>query len=250
MEVNTMKPVIGICVSYASYLPHQLAITNRDWNLIASDYVYAIEKAGGTPLLLPITDKPESVFPLLSLIDGIVFTGGEDVDPHYYKQNPSHELGELNPKRDTHEFAIFKEVFDNTKLPILGVCRGHQLINVALGGSLLQDIGKTKQLTFEHSTRSGAKNHPVHLAIVETNSTWHQMLQQKELRVNSFHHQAIGRLGDNLNASILSSDGIIEGIEYADKSRFVAGIQWHPEMMLDHAIMQQLFTSFVNKTRH
>lgn len=249
-----MRPIIGITVNCTERLDatiHKgLALSDQTIQYVADDYVKAVERAGGTPVLIPITLTIESIVPMLSVLDGIIFTGGSDIDPHYYGEEPSEHLGETKPRRDAHEIALLKKIIQDTKLPYLGICRGAQLLNVACGGTLYQDIASARPEAEEHSYFGRSPKHvSTHNVSIDPHSTLHRMVSQHELAVNSFHHQAIHTIGEGLIASAAASDGTIEAIEMQGK-RMVLAVQWHPEMMAEadqHAAV--IFQHFVDHCR-
>jgi putative glutamine amidotransferase len=222
-----------------------LGTIGQEWNLVANDYIIAIERAGGIPIILPITEYIENSLRILNMIDGILFTGGSDIDPQCYSANPRYGLQGINPKRDKHELSFVKQVLYKTNLPILGICRGMQLLTVATGGTLYQDLHLERSEGFMHNILDVPKYHPTHTVAIERGSLFHKIFSQEEIGVNSFHHQAVKRMGDRFHVTMVAQDGVIEGIEH-NGNRFISAVQWHPEMMVEkHPIYLNLFTTFV-----
>lgn len=245
-----LKPLIGICTNYSTEQSigqaTGLGLQEQEWHLLADDYISVIEKAGGIPVILPLTESNETRKQLLGKLDGILFTGGSDIDPQQYGELPRYGLGSIAPQRDQHEIELAKMALYETTLPILGVCRGMQLLNVVSGGTLYQDLKRDKPEGINHLILASPKYHPVHPVTMTPSSKFHQIFNAETIGVNSYHHQAIKEIGKGFEATMLAPDGIIEGIEL-EGERFVCAVQWHPEMMVDHMPeIAPLFTSFVN----
>lgn len=244
-----MKPIIGILSDYSSSdsvgICEHMGLKNQQWQLLANDYVYSIEAAGGIPVIIPILDHTDDLLELLSRLDGVLFTGGYDIDPSYYNQLPSKLLGAMMPKRDQFEIEMAKQLLSETQLPILAICRGSQLLNVAAGGSLYQDLSLRKEETYHHALLSAPKHHPVHTASIVPGSILHGVFQQESIKINSYHHQAVDRLASGFTATMHTDDGVIEAFEM-NSNRYVMGIQWHPEMMTqNNPIYLSVFKDFV-----
>lgn len=227
-----MKPIIGICANYSNNdevgkLVH-LGGALQEWQLIANDYICSIELAGGIPIVIPLFNDKHNAIELLKTVDGIVFTGGNDIDPQRYGQSFTMDTGEICVERDEQELALAKHIISETSLPFLAICRGIQLVNVAMGGSLYQNINKPGMPN--HFAIAAPLYHAVHKVIIESNSLLNDIINASEVMTNSFHHQAIKDVATTFNVTARSTDGIIEAIETKDE-RFGLGLQWHPEMM-------------------
>ncbi|AGF56305.1 putative glutamine amidotransferase [Clostridium saccharoperbutylacetonicum] len=233
-----MKPIIGITTM------HEIEI-EKSFTLASNNYLRAVEAAGGVPLFLPITEELEDIKSYLNIIDGIVFTGGEDISPLKYGENPLQIEFIINNSRDNFEFNLFLEAY-NMDMPILGICRGAQLINVALGGSLYQDINLQFSNCHGHMQSEMQVYDFFHEVIVDKDSKLFDIFKSRELEVNSFHKQAIKALGDNLKVTATAKDGIIEGIEGISR-KFLVGVQWHPEdLSLKHKDFVNLFKALID----
>lgn len=230
-----MKPLIGICANYLSDdtigIAAGIGAKDQEWQLLADDYIVAIERAGGVPVILPITKDIETLTPLLQKLDGILFSGGSDIDPYLYDEYPKFGLGAIEPKRDAHEVKLARKVLSELNIPVLGICRGMQLLTVATGGKLYQDLASQKPEGINHSVPKSIRHHAFHPVRIENSSLLYDIFQEEELRVNSFHHQAVKELGKGFKATMIAPDGIIEGMEWEESNRFVVAVQWHPEMM-------------------
>lgn len=212
-----MKPMIGIT---------PLVDTERDSYWILTEYMKGVEMAGGIPVMLPLITDKDDIKKLASSFDGFLFSGGPDIDPKYFGEDLLPECGLILPERDAMEIALFKEVLALGK-PIFGICRGLQLINVAAGGSLYQDLQTQYPITVNHRMEP-PYDKVVHKVSILPDTPFAELLACEELGVNTRHHQAIKDLAPSLKEFAISEDGLIEGIYMPDK-RFVAATQWHPE---------------------
>jgi putative glutamine amidotransferase len=212
-----MHPVIGITLGDGD---------EPGMHAMREDYVRSVEQVGGIPLVLPPV-RPEDVPAILDRLDGVVLSGGVDVDPELYGQIPHPKLGRVNRRRDDFELALTREAL-RRDVPILAICRGHQVLNVATGGTLVQDIASTIEGAMRHEGKGPRSRHS-HQVEVSAGSRLREILGQGLVPVNSIHHQAVARLGEGLVASArCPDDGVVEGLEMPGR-RFVVGVQWHPE---------------------
>lgn len=224
-----------------------MGIKGQDWQLVAADYTRAIEKSGGCPVILPVMKNYDNINPILEKIDGILFTGGTDIAPKFYGEMPSHGLGEIVPPRDEQEIRLAKKVLLEMDIPVLGICRGIQVLNVAMGGSVYQDIiSKGFKL---HFTPTKCRNAAAHTVKVEPDTLLADISGAKELSVNSFHHQAVKDLALGLIPAAMSDDGLVEAFTM-EGNRYVLAVQWHPEMMYDNDEQQKIFHSFVDACKN
>ena len=211
-----------------------------------SSYVRAIQQAGGVPIPLPPTLTPDSQRAIYQLLDGILLTGGGDVDPKRFGELPHHTLFDVVPERDELEIQLVDWAASEKK-PLLAICRGIQVLNVAFGGNLYQDVASDPGTTLFHS-QGEPKDQPSHAVKITPGSFLADVLEREELEVNSLHHQAVKALGRGLLPNAHASDGIIEGVEPAerDPGQFLLGVQWHPEEMIERAPeARRLFQRFV-----
>jgi putative glutamine amidotransferase len=193
-------------------------------------YVRSVEQAGAIPVVLPPV-RPEDVPALLDRLDGVLLSGGVDVDPALYGQAPHPKLGRVNRRRDDFELELTREAL-RRDAPILAICRGQQVLNVASGGTLVQDIPSTVEGAVVHEGK-GPRWRRAHRVEVTAASRLREILGQDALPVNSIHHQAVDRLGEGLVVCArCPEDGVVEGLERPDR-RFVVAVQWHPESFWD-----------------
>jgi putative glutamine amidotransferase len=245
------KPLIGLTSNYSTNgnigTLTKLGAPSQEWQLLSEDYVWAVEAAGGIPVIIPITDNPEVAVQSLSAIHGLILTGGNDVNPRMYNQAPDYSLGEVSVKRDLVEINVLKRAIAEYDMPILAICRGCQLMNVVLGGTLYQDVNRSGLTNQPHFLLGYPIEEVSHDVSVVEGSRLHSMLKQRRVGVNSFHHQAIDRLGRGLRVTAESDDKVIEAVEL-EGDRFIVGVQWHPEMMINGKTSYLgLFKKFVDE---
>lgn len=191
--------------------------------------IEAIVKSGGAPVILPSVD-PKFVDDYIDLFDGIVFAGGFDVDPTFFGEEPHLKLGMTYRKRDIFEIALLKRAYEKGKA-ILGICRGMQLINVALGGTVYQDLSENEQIYVKHS-QDAPGNFPSHHANVSEDSRLYRLVGKRPY-INSRHHQALKAIAPGLKVVARADDGVVEAIESSESDQ-ILGLQWHPENMYKH----------------
>lgn len=246
---TSRKPLIGILTNLLIVESGVFAGAERIY--VNRDYASSVLRAGGTPLLLPIICDAAAMQQQIAAVDAILISGGQDVQPHHYNEEPSPLLEAVCPERDEYEMAVVKQAFSLGK-PIFGVCRGLQLINVVFGGSLYQDITNYfPSAPFQHTQKikkeDAHQNDEPHTVDIAQNSWLSSVFEKETLITNSFHHQAVKDLAPGFRVNARAKDGVIEGIEKIDGS-FVMGVQWHPEMMTEkHPDMQKLFCAFVTE---
>ncbi len=220
-----MKPVIGITVDTLeggtySALPSFVVRCN---------YVEAVVDSGGLPILLPCESHAVSSY--IDMVDGVIIIGGDfDIDPARFTTEKSHPTVKTKKGRTDFEWAICEAAID-CDLPILAICGGEQLLNVVLGGDLIQHIpdGVVDPLSHE---QPNPRHLPGHDITIQEGTLLHRIVGKKRMSVNSAHHQAVGKPGRNLRVNAVAKDGVIEGIEHEAK-RFCLGVQWHPEYRVD-----------------
>ena len=228
------KPMIGL-------LP--LVDTERDSYWMLPGYMDGVTQAGGLPVMLPLTSDPAQLEQMVSELDGFLLTGGQDISPRLYGETPFPACGECCARRDQMELALFRRVFQRDK-PILGICRGIQFLNAALGGTLYQDLPTQHPSPTEHH-QSPPYDVGVHRVTLVKNSPLHTLLEKDMLMVNSYHHQAVRTLAPGLQAMAYSEDHLVEAL-YAPQKSFVWGVQWHPEFsFLRDADSRRIFARFV-----
>ena len=237
-----MKPIIGIpCGTFR----------DRDWcppsHGHRQTYVDAVVRAGGVPLLIPLVADEEVLRALYDRIDGLLLAGGRDVAPSFYGENEHEHLGEVDELRDEVELPLTRWAAEDGK-PILGICRGIQVMNVALGGTLYQDINSQIENASNHSISYAKEDwtYFAHDLRVDPDSKLAQMLGVTAFATNSLHHQSVKDIAPGLRAVAWSPDGVIEGLE-GTNGHFIVGVQCHPEALQAQADTrwQGMFRSFV-----
>ncbi len=193
-------------------------------------YVRALRAAGLVPLIVPPSLDDEDARALVAGVAGVVLSGGEDVDPASYGAPRHPATGQPHTGRDATELALVAAARD-ARIPLLAICRGIQSLNVALGGSLVQDLPSERPSAIRHA-REDAADQRVHGVTVEAGSRLAEALGTTHIEANSLHHQAIDRLAETLRATAHAGDGIIEGVETASDDWWVLGVQWHPEELI------------------
>jgi putative glutamine amidotransferase len=219
---------------------------------VNASYLNAIQQAGGVPVLVPPQLGSAALSEILSRVQGVLLTGGGDVDPARFGEAPHPTTSEVSPARDAVEIELARWALGR-RAPLLAICRGLQVLNVALGGSLYQDIPSEPGSPLDHGQsdlQSTARHIPAHQVKVLEGSRLAGILGALEVDVNSFHHQAIKRLGQGLTEVAWAPDSIIEGVELGDADQFVVGVQWHPEEQVgSERAAFNLFTALVNRAR-
>ena len=229
-----MRPIIGILAEVSE---------DKDTRVLYP-YVNSIESAGGVPVILPYIRDADTLEGFLRICDGFLFTGGVDVDPSRYGEAMHPMCGELQLYRDELEFKVFQKLIGIGK-PILAICRGAQLVNVALGGTLYQDIPSEKPSEVLHKQEDFGST-PAHSVKLIADTPLLALVKQESIQVNSLHHQAIKKLGDGLEVMAMADDGIVEAI-YLPHYQYRRAYQWHPERMFDNDEHSRLiFTDFIN----
>lgn len=226
-----MKPIIGLTMYD---FDKKLDINNA--------YLTSIELAGGIPICIPNATE-ENVEAVLNLVDGLVLIGGADIDPLLFNEEPHRHIGSVVRKRDDSDLLLMKAAYKR-QMPVLGICRGQQIMNVAFGGTIIQDIPSQVENTILHKQPS-KRGELAHTVAVKT-PKFKEIFTEETFRVNTFHHQSVGKLGEGLLVSAVAKDGIIEGIEHESHPYCVA-VQWHPEELAPNGDVyaQRLFKSFI-----
>ncbi|MBS4168359.1 gamma-glutamyl-gamma-aminobutyrate hydrolase family protein [Parachlamydia sp. AcF125] len=244
--MRAKKAIIGISTNFLfeTFGPE----TGQERVYVNYSYIDVVIQAGGVPLMLPFVENEEIVRAQMNQIDGLILSGGIDVNPLLYGEQPHPMLGTIFPKRDTHELHLVR-MAEETNKPILGICRGLQLLNVAFGGTLYQDIPHMFNTNILHLQKE-KKHIAMHDVDVMPGTILEEIFNASSLETNTYHHQAIKKLANGFTINAKAKDGLIEGIEKND-GHFILGVQWHPEMMVSSdANMQKLFNYFIKKVEN
>lgn len=220
------------------------AVDNEVVTKLQNTYTKAIEESGGSPILLPYVERDESLDAFVDICDGFLFTGGADVDPHRYGEEIKPTCCQIHKYRDDLEIRTFKKIYE-TKKPIMAICRGAQLVNVALGGTLYQDIPTEIISNIPHRQTEPKDSHSHEICVFENTPLRHLVMSER-IKVNSFHHQALKLLGNGLSVMATADDGVIEAV-YSTEHPYLLAYQWHPERLFDADNLNRvLFTDFID----
>jgi putative glutamine amidotransferase len=241
-RIPATAPAVAVsATSDAALGPHRVRLN--------SAYIKALEIAGVVPVIVPPLSDDASVSVILSRVDGVLLTGGEDVEPSLYGQPRIEQCGPSNSARDATEIALVRGARDMRK-PLLAICRGPQLLNVALGGTLYQDIPSQVPGALEHNEKEerASRVHPVE---VEPGSRLADAVRATSLSVNSLHHQSVRDVAPALRVTALAPDGVVEGLETPGEDWWVLAVQWHPEEMTDspESPDRGIFKAFADRLR-
>jgi putative glutamine amidotransferase len=236
-----LRPLIGITCDLDLGNGRETRTPGRKVHVLYDDYVQAVAASGGLPLLLPAQAGVGSLEAYAGLLHGLLIPGSPaDVDPAHYGEEPHARLGPVNPLRTEFEMRMVRLALQR-HVPVFGICGGAQVLNVALGGSLYQDIPSQVTKAYKHSGAS----EPAHTVDILPGTRLAAILGIGEMRVNSLHHQAVKAPGQDLVVSASSRDGVVEAVEISH-APFILGVQWHPERLFaDDEPSQRLFTTFV-----
>lgn len=235
------RPFIGVTTSITVGSCPERAYVN-------SAYLRAVQAAGGVPVLLPPQLDDEGRTQLLAGLHGLLLTGGGDLNPALFGEAPHATVYDVAPARDALEIAVTRDALAGRR-PILAICRGLQVLNVALGGTLHQDLASNPGTPIRHS-QPEPRDQPSHTVKLLPGSRLAEVVGADEIDVNSMHHQAVNALGRGLVPVAWASDQIVEGLEMTDPSRLVLGVQWHPEELASHSeTSRRLFTALIDAAR-
>ncbi|NDJ60242.1 MAG: gamma-glutamyl-gamma-aminobutyrate hydrolase family protein [Chloroflexi bacterium] len=232
-----MQPLIGITTS-------SRIENGKPYNFIYARNAQVIAQAGGLPVLIPTNLGEETLRALYARLDGLLLPGGPDVHPDYYGAERHETTKEIDDNRDALELTVARWAVSDD-LPVFGICRGQQVFNVALGGSLLQDIPSALGDAVTHRDQSEPRDKRLHEVAIDGASQLSQIIGATRANVNSIHHQAVGAVAPGVRVAAHSPDGVIEALEVPDR-RFALTVQWHPEdLYADDPTAQQLFAAFI-----
>lgn len=230
-------PLIGITTSH-----------NDASSVLSNVYIQAIVRAGGLPVLVPVGYPETALGALRARLDGLLLTGGNDIDPVLFGGQPHPRVKGIDAGRDGLEIALARLAAE-TRWPLLGICRGAQVLNVALGGGLYTDVGDQLPGALKHDCwDTYPRDYLAHTVTLEPGSRLEAILGGRRVGVNSLHHQGVERIAPGLQAVAVSDDGLVEGLELPE-SPFALGVQWHPECLPDSEAMQSLFRAFVRSAQ-
>lgn len=238
-----MKPIIGISGSILINKGNTFSGYRRSY--VNQDYVESVLRAGGIPFIIPFNEDLESIREMVEHVDGVILSGGHDVNPYNYGEDPLLKIGEVFPERDVFDMEIYKTAVKFNK-PVFGICRGFQIINVINGGSLYQDLSYADFVKLKHDQQDNPSQ-ATHFVKFEEGTFLRDILGE-ESKVNSFHHQILKDVAPGFKVVAKSPDGVVESIQKITEDCFVVGVQWHPEMLsVKYEDSQKVFDEFVKK---
>lgn len=233
-----VRPVIGMITA-----PNPKLLHGR--HLINTSYVRAVIAAGGTPLLIPSDEDDGLAAEYLPLLHGLLVPGGEDVTPALYGEDPLRQVTFMNEEKDRMELALIRGAVDRG-MPVFGICRGIQLLNVCFGGTLYQDLPTQYPGVLGHAQDMAIRGQLTHRVTLEPDSLLEKLLGGEPLSVNSYHHQAVRTPAPGFTVTARAADGVIEGVE--DPERNLYAVQWHPEDLVEsHPRFRPLFRHLVER---
>lgn len=237
-----MQPLIGITTA-------SITIDGKPYHRVYAPNAWAIERAGGLPVLIPSGLSEATLRAIYDRLDAVLLPGGADIDPVHYGQEPHQKTYGVDPQRDELELTLARWSVEDDR-PLFGICRGHQVINVALGGTLIQDIPSLINTDLRHDLPGNLpRSTRLHEVAIQDDSRLAAILGSTEVEVNSLHHQAVGQPARGARVIAQAPDGVIEALEFPDK-RFALSVQWHPEdLSAEDPMMAGLFESFVQAAR-
>lgn len=239
MVRNERLPIIGVSSSRGS----------QGGSIVSGTYIEAVIKAGGIPVIIPVMTDSEVLRDIVKNLDGVVMIGGDDVNPSYYKENAIPKVNEIDSVRDVYDLTLLKLVTDRN-IPVLSICRGVQVINVAFGGTLYQDIPfQLKDKSINHKQKE-PREKATHAVAISKDSKLYGILGESELSINSYHHQSVKKVAPGFKVAATATDGVIEAIE-AYPDRAILGVQWHPEAQVraGDTTMLKLFRHIVSEAK-
>jgi putative glutamine amidotransferase len=241
------NPVIGI-TCYLDYDdPKRKYPFVFAFDYLKRQYYLAIQDAGGIPVILPNIEKIDLADHYVKILDGLLLSGGGDVHPSFFNERIQAKNLSIKKERDRFEIALAQKA-EKKRLPILGICRGHQVINIALGGTIYQDLSLRAEKTLNHKPEAVMRFKRKHKVKIKGGSKLFSIIKRGGIKVNTNHHQIIKDVAPDLLASAWSEDGVIEALEGKAKG-FLISVQWHPEAMLKHPSSGAIFRAFVRACR-
>ncbi|KAF0825679.1 gamma-glutamyl-gamma-aminobutyrate hydrolase family protein [Cytobacillus firmus] len=213
-----MKPIIGVTSNLDD---HNLSVS--------MDNIHSLINAGAVPVVVPNMLDDDKIEKLAETLDGLLLTGGGDIDPTLFGEEPHQKLGSICPERDTFEISMIQKMLARDK-PILAICRGCQILCIALGGDMYQDIFSQMGVPLLQHGQKAPRWHATHFVNVKRDSLLHRVTGMLSFKVNSYHHQAVRKMPENFEVCAVANDGVMEAFE-SKKHSFALGVQWHPECM-------------------
>jgi putative glutamine amidotransferase len=235
------RPLIGVSGSHMVDGGGNFPGYHRSY--VNHDYIRSVTEAGGVPVIVPFNEDEEAVKEVMSRVNGLVLSGGHDIYPLLYGEEPCRQIGPVWPARDHFDMLLLQEA-EKRGIPVVGICRGMQIINVAHGGTLYQDLSKDTRSFVKHSQNQDPAT-PTHTIEIEPDSRLAKILGRTEWVTNTHHHQTVHEVGKGLVVTARAKDGTVESIQGTGKN-YLMGYQFHPEMMsINNELAKRLFKDFV-----
>ncbi|WP_296397956.1 gamma-glutamyl-gamma-aminobutyrate hydrolase family protein [Acidaminococcus timonensis] len=235
------RPLIGVSGSHMVDDHGTFAGYHRSY--VNDDYIRSVNEAGGVAILVPFTEDEEATKEIMSRVDGLVLSGGHDVYPLLYGEEPCRQIGPVWPARDKFDLLLLKEA-ERRGIPVMGICRGCQIINVGHGGTLYQDLSLDKDSYVKHSQNQDPAT-PTHTIEIQEGSRAAQILGRTEWVTNTHHHQTVHKVGQGLVVTARAKDGTVEILE-GTGTHYLMGYQFHPEMMsINNDLAKAIFQDFI-----
>lgn len=240
------KPIIGI--SGSIIIDSGVPFPGYHRSYVNDDYIDSVIQAGGIPFIIPFNTDKKVIADQIDQVDGLILSGGHDVDPLNYNEEPRQKLTATFPERDTFDFTLIKFA-EEKQIPILGICRGAQILNVYHGGTIVQDLSYADHELLRHA-QPASPTTTTHSVSVKENTIFSKLFNEHRFTVNSFHHQVLGKLADNFEVGLVAPDGVIEGFQNTTYSNLEFAVQFHPEMLHRISpIAQTIFKTIVNQAK-
>ena len=238
-----LRPLIGVTAYTRNYIEK-----GWDYDVSYAQNSIAVAKAGGLPVLIPATVNLETLRAIYERLDGVLLPGGGDIDPTIYHADKHETTAGIDDDRDRTEIALTRWAMEDD-MPAFGICRGIQVMNVALGGTLIQDVPSLVETQLVHDIPSSEPRSTIlHSVTLNDDSKLAEIIGQSQVNVNSLHHQSVEIPAPAVRVTGYAPDGVIEAIEVPNK-QFIMAVQWHPEDMIDDTRMLNIFTAFVDAAR-
>jgi len=239
-----MKPRIGVSMEFHHEPERYPGATHRTYDRLKRDYLDFLESAGALPVYLPNVRQKENAMALIELVDGLLLSGGDDISPQWFGEEAPDSTCVIHAERDESEIVLVRSAIQRN-IPILGICRGEQLLNVAMGGTLHQDLRLRPGTGSHRNVIHGCVVTHDHDVMLQNGTRLRELAGVERIRVNSTHHQLVAKPAPGFAVAALAEDGAIEAIERITEQTYLLGVQWHPEALRDEALSKAIIADFL-----